>query len=118
MLGNLTVESTGEKSEISVEHGNEYIALRVKDNKATIETSDYTYEMPHGDGTVALTKNIPNVPEWALAAQKPTYTASEVGATSPEAVSNIVTTALVRERLGVYLYVGADGGIYVHTNED
>ena len=34
------------------------------------------------------------------------------------AVSNIVTTAYVRERLGVYLYVGADGGIYVHTNED
>ena len=36
----------------------------------------------------------------------------------PPAVSNVVTTALVRERLGVYLYVGADGGIYVHTNED
>lgn len=36
----------------------------------------------------------------------------------PPAVSNIVTTAYVRERLGVYLYVGADGGIYVHTNED
>lgn len=36
----------------------------------------------------------------------------------PPAVSNIVTTALVRERLGVYLYVGEDGGIYVHTNED
>ena len=36
----------------------------------------------------------------------------------PPAVSNIVTTAFVRERLGVYLYVGEDGGIYVHTNED
>lgn len=118
LLGNLTVESTGDKSEISVEHGNEYIALRVKDNKATIETSDYSYAMPHGDGTIALTKNIPNVPEWALAAQKPTYTAIEVGATSPTAVSNIVTTAYVREKLGVYLYVGEDGGIYVHTNED
>lgn len=34
------------------------------------------------------------------------------------AVSNIVTTALIRERIGVYLYVGEDGGIYVHTNED
>lgn len=121
-----------------------------------------------------------NIPEWAKAPAKPTYTASEVGAYStgdvdtilrdylpldyfkngqtipmywgdgtklcdfganwlgnlaagvqnnsdaidaisddiPPAVSNIVTTALVRERLGVYLYVGADGGIYVHTNED
>ena len=121
-----------------------------------------------------------DIPEWAKAPTKPTYTASEVGAYStgdvdtilrdylpldyfkngqtipmywgdgtklcdfganwlgnlaagvqnnsdaidaisddiPPAVSNIVTTALVRERLGVYLYVGADGGIYVHTNED
>ena len=117
-----------------------------------------------------------DIPEWAKAPAKPTYTASEVGAYStgevdnilqgylpldyfrdgqtipmywgdgtklcdfganwlgnlaagvqnnsdaiddiPPAVSNIVTTALVRERLGVYLYVGADGGIYVHTNED
>ena len=115
------------------------------------------------------------VPSWAMAASKPSYTAGEVGAYStdaidailqgylpldyfkdgqtipmywgdgtklcdfganwlgnlvntvsekpdvadiPPAVSNIVTTALVRERLGVYLYVGADGGIYVHTNED
>ena len=82
LLGNLTVESTGEKSEIRAEHGNEYISLQVKDNKATIETSDYTYIMPNSDGTVALTKNIPNVPAWALAAQKPTYSASEVGAYS------------------------------------
>ena len=36
----------------------------------------------------------------------------------PPAVSNVVTTAYVREKLGVYLYVGEDGGIYVHTNED
>ena len=116
-----------------------------------------------------------DIPEWAKAPAKPTYTASEVGAYSttaidailqgylpldyfqngqtipmywgdgtklcdfganwlgnlantvsekpddadiPPAVSNVVTTALVRERLGVYLYVGEDGGIYVHTNED
>ena len=60
----------------------------------------------------------PTVPQWAKAESKPTYTASEVGAASPAAVSNIVTTAFVRERLGVYLYVGEDGGIYVHTNEE
>lgn len=36
----------------------------------------------------------------------------------PPAVSNIVTTAYVREKLGIYLYVGEDGGIYVHTNEE
>ena len=60
----------------------------------------------------------PTVPQWAKAPTKPAYTASEVGATSPTAVSNIVTTAYVREKLGVYLYVGEDGGIYVHTNEE
>lgn len=118
LLGNLTVENTGEKSEISVEHGNEYIALRVKDNKATIETSDYTYEMPHGDGTVALTKNIPNVPAWALAAQKPTYTATEVGATSPAAVSNIVSTAYVRKTLGAWMEYDEATGFYYYCHEE
>ena len=31
--------------------------------------------------------------------------------------SNVVTQAYIREKLGVYLYVGQDGGIYVHTEE-
>ena len=78
----------------------------------------YFINFPSNGGTFALTSDIPDVPVWALAAQKPTYTASEVGATSPTAVSNIVTTAYVREKLGIYLYVGEDGGIYVHTNEE
>ncbi len=30
-------------------------------------------------------------------------------------VSNIVTQSYVREKLGVYLYIGEDGGVYVHT---
>ena len=118
LLGNLTVESTGEKSEIRAGHGNEYISLQVKDNKATIETSDYTYTMPNSDGTVALTKNIPNVPEWALAAQKPTYTASEVGATSPEAVSNIVSTAYVHKTLGVWMEYDEATGFYYYCHEE
>ena len=59
--------------------------------------------MPNSDGTVALTKNIPNVPAWALAAQKPTYTAAEVGATSPAAVSNIVSTVYIRDRAAIDL---------------
>ena len=29
--------------------------------------------------------------------------------------SNVVTTAYIREKLGVYLYIGEDNGIYVHT---
>ena len=30
--------------------------------------------------------------------------------------SNVVTQAYIQEKLGVYLYIGQDGGIYVHTN--
>lgn len=124
---------------------------------------------------ITLSETDPTVPAWAKASAKPTYTASEVGAYStnaidtilqdylpldyfqdgqtipmywgdgtklcdfganwlgnlvntvdgkpdevdiPPAVSNVVTTAYVREKLGVYLYVGEDGGIYVHTNEE
>ena len=121
----------------------------------------------------------PNVPSWAKAASKPTYTASEVGALGntgaqnlngslsfyngnlsfvfwdavlspaislwdglvsiefpsqsgtlaltsdiaaasdniPSDVSNIVTQAYIQDKLGVYLYIGQDGGIYVHTGE-
>lgn len=58
------------------------------------------------------------VPSWALAAQKPTYTASEVGATSPAAVSNIVTTALVRERLGVWMEYDEATGYYYYCHEE
>lgn len=41
-------------------------------------------------GRVALTNDIPAIPAWAKAAQKPTYTAIEVGATDADAVTNIV----------------------------
>lgn len=43
------------------------------------------------------------------------YVDDTISADIPPAVSNVVTTALVRERLGVYLYIGEDGGVYVHT---
>ena len=31
--------------------------------------------------------------------------------------SNVVSQAYIRQKLGAYLYVGEDGGIYVHTEE-
>ena len=43
---------------------------------------DYDYYLQDASGILAFTSDIPNVPAWALAAQKPTYTASEVGAYS------------------------------------
>ena len=45
---------------------------------------------------------IPNVPEWAMADAKPTYTASEVGA---------VATAQGTANSGKYLAVGTDGNV-------
>jgi len=69
----------------------------------------YTLTYPQKNGTFALTSDIPAVPDVSNY-----YTKGETAG----AVSNIVTTALVRERLGVYLYVGEDGGIYVHTQEN
>ena len=90
-------------------------ALALKANAANVYTKAET------DAAIAAAtpeETDPTVPAWAKAAQKPTYTAGEVGAATPAAVSNIVSTAYVREKLGVYLYVGEDGGIYVHTNED
>lgn len=39
-----------------------------------------TITLPTTTGTIALTSDIPSVPSWALAENKPTYTAAEVGA--------------------------------------
>ena len=66
--------------------------------------------------------DIPEVPSWALQPTKPAYTAAEIGAATPgdvsSAISNTVTPAYIRERMGVRLYVGEDGGIYVHAEEE
>ena len=40
----------------------------------------YTYRLPSSSGTLALASDIPTVADWAKAANKPTYTAAEVGA--------------------------------------
>lgn len=43
-------------------------------------TATASLALPSSSGTIALMSDIPNVPSWALASSKPTYTASEVGA--------------------------------------
>ncbi len=68
---------------------------------------------------IAQASDIPTSMAWGSITGKPT-TLSGYGITdalSSGGVSNIVTQALVRDRLGVYLYVGEDGGIYVHTGD-
>lgn len=52
-----------------------------------------TFTYPNTSGRLALTNDIPVLAEWAKAATKPTYTASEVGATTPADV-----TAAIREQ--------------------
>ena len=49
---------------------------------------------------------------------KGNYLTAETDPTVAAKIDNTVTTAFIRERLGVYLYVGEDGGIYVHTGEE
>ena len=53
--------------------------------------SAITLTLPSTTGTLALTSNIPSVSSWALAASKPTYTASEVGAMSTSHAANNIT---------------------------
>lgn len=62
---------------------------------------------------------IPDVPSWALANTKPTYTASEVGAlpntTVIPDVSGKLDKAQGTENAGKFLVVGADGNIATKT---
>lgn len=55
---------------------------------------NYTYTLPTATGTIALTSDIPSVPSWALAADKPIYTANEVGATTTSEVNSAIATAI------------------------
>ena len=52
-------------------------------------SSAITLTLPSATGTLALTSQIPSVSSWALAASKPTYTASEVGAAPATDVGNL-----------------------------
>ena len=57
-------------------------------------TNARTVTFPDKSGTVALTSDIPAVPSWALAANKPTYTTSEVGATTSQDVADMISQAV------------------------
>ncbi len=64
----------------------------IKSNASS--TNERTITLPDASGTVALASDIPNVPSWALASNKPTYTAAEVGATTSSDVSGMIGEAL------------------------
>jgi hypothetical protein len=67
---------------------------------------------------IAENESDPSVAEWAKQENKPNYTAEEVGATSPEAVSNIVSTAYVHKRLGVWMEYDEATGFYYYCHEE
>ena len=104
-----------------------------------VYSRDYEYEgLSEGDtvrvfrgevllGRIALTNDIPavppetdpNVPAWAKAPSKPTYTAGEVGAADGEAVTNIVRRmslgGIYDDELGVWWTPHMSGGAYYWT---
>lgn len=65
-----------------------------------LDTEDGTYKITGNTlasalkilGSYALSSDIPNVPNWALQASKPSYSASEVGAVSTADIANNLTT--------------------------
>lgn len=91
------------------------------DGKTYINTAGGWVRVPDAPtgGTLALESSIPTVPTNVSAFNNDAgyLTAGSIGGTVAAAVSNTVTTAYIRQKLGVYLYVGEDGGIYVHTEE-
>ncbi len=86
-------------------------------------------EFPYADGVLALTSDIPTVPAWAMAETKPTYTAGEVGATTPEdltsatnAVLSAATNYTESARIATVEYIvspeTARGTVYTGVSQD
>ena len=67
-----------------------YTDIKVTAANATIREITF----PDANGTVALTSDIPSVPSWALASNKPIYTASEVGAITSNETSQMIASAV------------------------
>jgi len=92
--GRLTIGSTSLPGEVrlysSVTNASGYTDLK----SGTTSTNTRTITFPDATGTVALTSDIPNVPSWALASSKPTYTASEIGATTSQDVADMISQAV------------------------
>ena len=93
-LGRLTIGSSSLPGVIrlysDITNATGYTELK----SGTASTNTRTITFPDASGTVALTTDIPNVSSWALAANKPTYTAAEVGATTETQVSGMISTAV------------------------
>lgn len=92
-------------------------ALASKANIAAVDAA-----LAEVDAALANKANkteIPNVPSWAMASRKPTYTASEVGAlpntTAIPDVSGKLDKSQGTANAGKFLVVGADGNIATKT---
>ena len=78
------------------------------------DTSDYTFDAP------VLFRGHVYFDSWDNVRvgtnSLPAFVVTEIGKHEPD-VTGTVTTEYIQERLGVYLYMGADGHCYVHTPE-
>ena len=90
----LTIGSTSIPGDIRI-YSNVSSASGFTDLKSgASSTNERTVTFPDASGTVALTSDIPNVPSWALASNKPSYTASEVGAVTSSDVATMISQAV------------------------
>lgn len=105
---------TGVPTFATVATSGSYTDLANKPNLAAVATTG-----AYADLTGKPT--IPNVPILISAFTNDAGYLTSYTETDPQAAgiaSNVVTTAYIQEKLGVYLYIGQDGHCYVHTPEE
>ena len=90
-------------------------AIVTNNHAVVISATRYSPSAPenrsHGDGTITfgVTNSLKSV-------FIGTNRLDEViAANTASSTSNVVTQSYIQQKLGVYLYIGEDGGVYVHT---
>ena len=107
-------EITNKPNFAAVATSGDYADLANKPNLATVATSGQYSDL-------SGTPTIPTVPTAVSAFTNDAGYLTSYTESDPQAAgiaSNVVTTAYIQEKLGVYLYIGQDGHCYVHTPEE
>ena len=81
--------------------------LHGEDYSATLNVGGETYYIQGFVGALAQVSQIPDVPSWALQEEKPTYSATEVGA-APATVTNDLADLRTESALVYRLYSGSN----------
>ena len=115
-LGRLTIGSTSIPGAIRIYTSADSASgfTDIKSNASS--TNERTITLPDASGTVALTTDIPSVPSWALANNKPSYTFSEL-TTHPTTINGYgITDAYTKTEVdslvsGVLHYKGTKANV-------